>query len=274
MTRLLSLVFACAVYATALATMAYLFLFIGNFGLARSLDSPARLDWPQALLVNIGIIVLFGLQHSLMARRGFKQFARRLIPTEAEPSVYVLLTCAALAVLFRFWQPLDFVIWEMQREWARGVLTGMFAFGWILVGIAIWLTNHFDLFGVRQAWAFFRGKRYQQPPFTTRGPYRFSRHPLYLGWLFAFWSAPTMTVGHLLFAGLMTAYLVVAIPYEEADLVRTFGKRYLQYRQRVPKFIPVLSNRHIRETFTVDSTGRYLHPEVEKEIKAPVTRHD
>ncbi|HJO11500.1 MAG TPA: isoprenylcysteine carboxylmethyltransferase family protein, partial [Gammaproteobacteria bacterium] len=172
------------------------------------------------------------------ARPGFKKAWTKLVPEPVERSTYVLFSSAALILLFAYWQPLGGTIWEVSNPTGVAVLYGLFGFGWALVLISTFLINHFDLFGLRQVWLYFRNTKYTDLPFGTPGPYKLIRHPLYLGWLFAFWCTPTMTVAHLLFAVVTTAYILVAIQFEEKDLKKFLGQAYVDYCKSVPMIIP------------------------------------
>ncbi len=173
-----------------------------------------------------------------MARQGFKRLLTRVVPAAAERSTYVLASSVALLLLFWQWRPLGGIVWNVEHEVGRALLYGAFAFGWLLVLYATFVINHFDLFGLRQSWRGFRGQPQAELQFVTPVLYRIVRHPLYLGWLLTFWSTPTMTVTHLLFAGVTTAYIFFAIQLEERDLMRAHPE-YAAYRQRVPMIVPV-----------------------------------
>ena len=192
----------------------------------------------QALLIDVGLLGLFAIQHSVMARPFFKRWFTRLVPESAERSTYVLASSLALIVMFVNWQPLGGVVWNVTDPIARSMLYGGFAFGWLLVLAATFLINHFDLLGLRQVWLQLVDKPYTQLRFGTPGPYKLVRHPLYVGWLFAFWATPLMTATHLMFAIVTTAYILVAIQFEERDLIASLGDDYRRYRQRVPMLIP------------------------------------
>lgn len=242
MQRWLVLSYGVASYALFLAVFLYLCGWIGGFGVPTRLDGPASGPITTSLAVDGALIVLFGLQHSVMARPGFKRWWTRYIPNAAERSTYVLASNAALALLFWQWRPLGGVIWNVEHPAGRAVLWGVFACGWLTVLVTTFLINHFDLFGLRQVWLFFRSRPYTALPFVTPGPYRHIRHPLYFGWLTAFWATPTMTAAHLLFALGMTAYIFVAICYEERDLL-AHHEGYAEYRRRVPMLIPRFGRR-------------------------------
>ena len=225
-------------YAVFFATFLYAIAFIGNFAVPKTLDGVPRDPFTVALAVNLGLLSLFAVQHSVMARPWFKERWTRIVPPAAERSTYVFLSSLALILLFWQWRPMGGVVWSIENAAARNVILALFAFGWTLVLVATFLINHFDLFGLRQVWLYLRGEPYTALPFGTPGPYRLVRHPLYVGWFFAFWMTPTMTATHLLFAVMTTAYILVAIQFEERDLVRSHGRDYEEYRQRVPMLIP------------------------------------
>lgn len=225
-------------YAVFFATYLYALGFVGNFGVPVTLDGAPRLSTGLALGIDVLLLGIFALQHSIMARPFFKRWLTRLVPESAERSTYVLASSFALIALFAFWQPLGGEVWTVQDATLRGVLWGSFAFGWLLVLVSTFLINHFDLFGLRQVWLQLLGKPYTRLRFGTPGVYKLVRHPLYLGWLFAFWATPTMTGTHLLFAFMTTAYILIAIQFEEKDLVDSLGDDYRRYRERVPMIIP------------------------------------
>ena len=194
----------------------------------------------QALLINMALLGLFAIQHSVMARPAFKRWWAKIVPQPAERSTYVLFSSLALLLLFWQWQPMGGLIWRVQNPIGQAILFTLFAAGWLLVLIATFLINHFDLFGLRQVYLYLRGKEYTSLKFGTPGPYRYVRHPLYVGWLFAFWATPTMTAAHLVFALLTTAYILIAIQLEERDLLAVHGEEYAAYRRRVPMLLPRL----------------------------------
>ncbi|HEY1375293.1 MAG TPA: hypothetical protein VGF55_00780 [Gemmataceae bacterium] len=235
--RSLVLGYAVAAYALGLVVMLYAIGFIGGFLTPTQLDGPA--DGPTALAVamNVGLLALFAVQHSGMARPRFKRWLTRYVPQPAERATYVLLSDVALLLLFALWRPVGGVVWEVESPAARAAVYALYAAGWLLVQATTFLINHFDLFGLRQAWLYFRGRPYTPPAFVTPWPYRLVRHPLYVGWLTVFWAAPTMTAARLLFAAGMTAYILAAIRWEERDLVAAHPE-YAEYRRRVPMLIP------------------------------------
>jgi protein-S-isoprenylcysteine O-methyltransferase Ste14 len=239
--------YGSACYVVFLATFLSAIGFIGNFGLPRTLDGPARVPFGAGLAIDVGLLTLFALQHSIMARRWFKERWTRIVPPAAERATYVLFSSVALGLLISQWQPLGGSVWIVEAPAWRAVLLGLFAFGWGLVLLCTFLINHFDLFGLRQVWLELRGRPYTPLRFATPGPYRLVRHPLYVGWLFAFWMTPTMTFSHLLFAVATTAYILLAIRFEERDLVREHGSAYERYRRRVPMLVPRIGGREVEE---------------------------
>jgi protein-S-isoprenylcysteine O-methyltransferase Ste14 len=226
-------------YVLFLAIFGYTVGFIGGFLTPTRLDGPRDGSLGAAFAIDAGLLLLFALQHSGMARPGFKRWLTRFIPGPAERSTYVLLTNAALAVLFWQWRPLGGTIWDVQGDAARAAVSAVFAIGWLIVLWATFLINHFDLFGLRQVWLAFRGVPYTPLRFTIPGPYRLVRHPLYVGWLMVFWAAPTMTASHLFFAIGISAYILAAIRWEERDLIAAHPE-YAVYRRRVPMLVPRL----------------------------------
>jgi protein-S-isoprenylcysteine O-methyltransferase Ste14 len=242
MSRLLVFAYGLTAYIAFVVTYLYAVGFVGNLVVPKSLDSAPTAPFGAALLINLGLLSLFAVQHSVMARPWFKRALLRVVPQAAERSTYVLASSLALILLFWQWSPLGGVVWDIQDPTWRGVTYVAFAFGWLLVLVTTFLINHFDLFGLRQVWLHLRGREYRPLHFVTPGPYRFVRHPLYVGWLFAFWAAPTMTVTHLFFAAVTTAYILVAIQLEERDLIDAHPE-YSEYKRRVPMIVPIRTKR-------------------------------
>ena len=236
--RIAFFIYGSVSYVIFLGTFLYAVGFIGNFGVPTTLDGARAGSLGVALAIDVALLGLFAVQHSVMARKWFKEWWTRLVPQPLERSTYVLFSSLALILMFWLWQPLGGVVWSVEDPLGRIILRSLFAFGWGLVLFSTFLINHFDLFGLRQVWLYLRGRPYTTLRFGTPGPYRLVRHPLYVGWLFAFWSTPTMTLAHLLFSVATTAYILLAIQFEERDLAREHGEAYESYRRSVPMLIP------------------------------------
>jgi protein-S-isoprenylcysteine O-methyltransferase Ste14 len=238
MKRWLFLAYGVAGHAGFLATYVYMAGFVGNLFVPKSLDSPTRGSPVLAVAINLSLVAIFALQHSLMARPNFKFFWTHLVPQPIERATYVWMANAVTILLMWQWRPIDALAWDVEQPFVRGMLWSLFAAGWLAVPLVSLLINHFDLFGTRQVWLFWRNKPHTDLPFRTPSVYAHVRHPLYLGWALAFWATPTMTVSHLLFAASMTVYMMLAAIVEERDLVDHFGQTYSDYRRRVPMFVP------------------------------------
>ncbi|HEU5399801.1 MAG TPA: isoprenylcysteine carboxylmethyltransferase family protein [Terriglobales bacterium] len=238
--RIFGFVYGVICYAIAMATFVYAAGFLVNVGVPKSLDGVADLSFASALAIDVGLLLLFAVQHSVMARQGFKRVWARIVPPAMERSTYLLFSSAALFVLFWKWEPIGGVLWNLESPAGKYLMYGLYALGWLIVLAATFLINHLDLFGLRQVWLNLRRKKYTGLVFRTPGFYRIVRHPLYVGWLLVFWSAPRMTAAHLVFAMVTTLYILVAIQFEERDLMRIHPE-YAAYRNRVPMLIPVRS---------------------------------
>jgi protein-S-isoprenylcysteine O-methyltransferase Ste14 len=224
--------------AALVCLIAFLFNLIPSNPVLPNIDSDASTSTILALVINIGLMMLFALQHSVMARPGFKKRIRKFIPEAAERSTYMLATAIVAFTLLVFWRPMTGVVWEAENVTLHGSLLAIGLFGWALVFYATFLINHFDLFGLRQVWLYFRKKPYTQLPFKLNALYRYIRHPIMTGVFIGIWFTPVMTVGHLLFASGMSLYIVIGVYHEEKDLIAAFGERYHGYIQSTGKFLP------------------------------------
>ncbi|QDU29668.1 hypothetical protein ETAA8_47830 [Anatilimnocola aggregata] len=245
MSRYAALIYGLACYALFGVVSIWALAFLGNFlpadsAFGSSIDSPARGWWPAALAVNALLLTMFAVQHSVMARPWFKRRWTKLIPEPVERSTYVLFSCIALGLVVWLWQPIGGIVWQVNSPALRAAIYALYFAGWLTIVASSFFINHFDLFGLRQVWLYYQGLPYTHLPFATPGPYRFIRHPLYVGWLLTFWAAPTMTYSHLFFALGTTAYIFIAVIFEERDLIAHFGERYAEYRRSTPMLVPAL----------------------------------
>lgn len=238
MKKTLFLLYGVVSYLAFFGTILYAIGFTGNLLVPKSIDGAPEVPLWQAILTNTAFLLLFAVQHSTMARPAFKRWWTQYVPKPIERSTFVLLTSIILSAMFFYWQPMGGTVWQIENEMAKVILLAFFLLGWAMVFLATFLINHFDLFGLRQVWLYFRGQEYTQLPFRVPFLYKFVRHPLYLGFLIAFWSTPVMTVTHLLFALATTGYILTAIQLEERDLIAHFGQRYRDYRKQVPMIFP------------------------------------
>lgn len=237
MKKLAVLLYGVGCYVVFLGTFVYAIGFLGNLAVPRTIHGEPRTSLPLAVGIDLALLGLFALQHSVMARPAFKRWWMRWVPLPVERSTYVLASSLALILLFWQWQPFGSTIWDVQHPSGRAAILALYIGGWLTVLVSTFLIHHFDLFGLRQTWTYARGRQPEPLPFKTPGPYRWVRHPLYVGWLLVFWSNPTMSAAHLLFALATTAYILIAIQFEERDLMR-FHPEYALYRTRVPMLIP------------------------------------
>jgi methanethiol S-methyltransferase len=245
--RILFFAYGVVVYVFFLATFLYAIAFIGGLGVPKRLDAPLEGSLSAAIAVNCVLLLVFAVQHSVMARRWFKERWTQFIPWTIERSTYVLCASLALALIVWQWRPIGIPIWSVENPAALAAIWAIFFSGWATVFIVTFLINHFDLFGLRQVWLPLVGKPYTAVSFRTPLPYRIVRHPLYFGFVLGFWATPHMTLAHLLFAIATTAYIFVGIHLEERDLVGEHGKSYEQYRRRVPMIVPGLRPRVTRD---------------------------
>lgn len=242
MKRWLIFFYGLACYAIAFATLLYAIGFVGNLWVPKSIDATPTRPLGTALLIDAVVLALFAIQHSVMARPAFKRWWTRIVPQQAERSTYLLFTSIALTVMFVFWEPIGGVVWSVASPIGRDVLFSGYALGWGLVFLSTFLINHFDLFGLRQIWLQLQRKPYEALPFKTPMLYRYVRHPLYVGLLFAFWSTPTMSLTHLVFAIATTVYILIGIRLEERDLIAEHPS-YARYKKSVPMLVPFLKRR-------------------------------
>ena len=256
MSRVMFLLYGVASYAIALAAFLYSMGFIVGFQTPTMLDGVPDRPIGQALLIDLALLAAFALQHSIMARPAFKAWCTRIVPTAAERSTYVLASSIAFGALCFWWAPIGGVVWDAPPGLLRNGIIALYVFGWALLLFTTFLIDHFDLFGLTQVWRYFTRQTYRAPQFHTPSLYRVVRHPLYIGWLTIFWAAPTMTVAHLVFALITTAYILVAIRFEERDLVDHFGDRYLAYRERTPMLVPRLAGEKRRPRALAETQAR------------------
>ena len=254
--RVLILLYAIVSYGAFLVSCLYLVGFVGNYWVPRSIDAGNPAGPGEAIVVDLLLLGAFAIQHSVMARPAFKQWWTKIIPVASERSTYVLLSSLLLLLLFWQWRPIPFPIWHVEGIVAR-LLTGTYWLGWLIANVSTFMIDHFDLFGLRQAFSKLRGSATTDPSFKTPLLYRIVRHPLMLGFLLAFWATPEMTAGHLLFAIAMTAYILVGVRLEERDLTARFGARYQHYCRSVPMLLPrILGRRSLGTRSDVNTSGR------------------
>ncbi len=239
-----ALLYGFVAYLCFVASFSYTIAFVGGFVVPKTIDSGAAVPLAEALAVNLALFALFAVQHSVMARQGFKRSWTKIVPPALERSTYVLFASAAVALLLWQWRPIaEPVIWRVENPLAVQLLWTVFALGWVMALIATFLINHFELFGLRQVFARFTGRAIPQAEFRTPFLYRYVRHPLYLGIVLGLWAAPVMSAGHLLFAAGSTGYILVGIWFEERDLIAHFGDQYRAYRAQVGMLIPSRKSR-------------------------------
>jgi len=239
--RVAALLYSSLVYVFFLGTFLYAMGFVSGVLVPKGIDDGTPRPLAETLAVNLGLLGLFAVQHSIMARQGFKRLWTKIVPAPAERSTFVLFTCVILCTMYAQWRPLPETVWNVEQPIAAAALSVLSWAGWALVLVATFLIDHFDLFGFKQGWRYFRGAKHQDPAFQVRGIYRRTRHPLYLGFIIAFWATPHMTQGHLLFAIMTSAFMIVAVRLEERDLVKAHGQDYIDYRRQVPMLVPSLS---------------------------------
>lgn len=238
MGRILAFLYGVVAYVMFFLTFLYAIGFVGNLVVPKSIDSGTEGALGAALLINVLLLGVFALQHNIMARQGFKELWTKIVPTPIERSTYVVFSNLALILMFWQWRPMQGVVWSIDNSIATAVLTGLFWGGWLMVLLSTFILNHFDLFGLRQVFMYLRGQEYTDIAFGMPLFYKFIRHPLLAGFMIAFWATPNMTVGHLLFAGVTTVWMLISIQLEERDLLRLLPDDYPAYQKRVPMLIP------------------------------------
>jgi len=236
--RLLILFYAILSYAVFLVSFLYALGFVGNYLVPKSIDVGGSTNVSEAIVVDLLLLGIFAIQHSTMARPAFKRWSARIFPVACQRSTYVLLSSLILLLLFWQWRPIPIQVWQIDGI-AAWFLTGVYWLGWSIVLASTFMIDHFDLSGLRQAFFALRGAEMPGQSFKTPLLYKIVRHPLMLGFLLAFWAVPEMTAGHLLFAIVTTAYILVGLQFEERDLITEFGTTYLRYRRHVPMLVPL-----------------------------------
>lgn len=239
MKKLIAFLYGIVAYVIFLGAFLYAIAFVGDFGVAKTINTGVEVPFTQALIINLVLLSIFALQHSIMARPGFKKWWTKFVPPAIERSTYVLLSSLALILIYWQWRPMTDIFWQVQQETAVTLLYGVFVLGWLIVLLSTFMINHFDLFGLKQVYEYLKSRAPQPIPFKTSFLYSIVRHPIMLGFIIAFWATPVMTVGHLVFSMTTTLYILVAVKFlEERDLRKIHGETYTSYQKEVPMLIP------------------------------------
>lgn len=244
MKKIIAFLYGVSAYLVFLVAFLYAIGFIGNFIVPKSISSGPESSLVESILINLSVLSVFALQHSIMARPAFKKWITRIISPAIERSTYVLLSSLALLLVYWQWRPLTTIVWHAENETVSMIINGVYFFGWLIVFLSTFMINHFELFGLKQIVENFKNKQPQSPKFQTNFFYKIVRHPIMLGFIIAFWATPLMTVGHLLFSLITTLYIIIVVKYlEEKDLVASIGKDYEVYQKQVPMFVPLMKPR-------------------------------
>ncbi len=244
MGRVIALIYGVVSYAIFFGAFLYWIGFLSNMVVPKGIDAGMETATATAVIINLALLALWSVPHTVMARPGFKEVWTKIVPKSVERSTYVLISSALLILIYWQWRPMTGVVWEVEAAWAQTLLWAVLFGGVLLVLLSTFIINHFDLFGLRQVWFNFRQKAHSDPGFRVTFFYKFVRHPLYVGWIMSMWGTPRMTTGHLLFAAGLTTYIFIAIYYEERDLVKYFGDDYVRYKEKVPMIIPTIGKGH------------------------------
>ncbi len=243
MIGILTMIYGMVAYLAGFLTLVYAIAFVGDFAVEKTINTGVATDTSTAIIINLLVLTLFALQHSVMARPAFKKWWTQFIPEYAERSTYVLLTAIVLIILYWQWRPMTDVVWHVDNSFAAMLIHALFWSGWIILFASTFMISHTDLFGLRQVYLKFRDKEYSSLNFRISGFYKFVRHPIMTGIIIAFWSTPHMTEGHLLFAAVSTVYILLALQFEEHDLLNLFGEKYADYKRQVSILFPLKINR-------------------------------